>query len=437
MLLGYARVSTADQNPNPSDRPATARRSNRRHPCRSRLRRRGFAAPPRSCVEVVARRRPLVIMRLDRLGCSVHLMTRGSQLRECRVGYECSSKASTLPPGCIKIPTLLATMSLETHCRSCQPGDPAVDIACTGGTGDLLSPCDGSPPAGGERTRNCSPQLRLNGRYLHFGSRSGVLASETIRTDNTRPTYKLDFSTPILMQTRSNANRRFCVTDTTVHTTCQDAPNSAVDYVEDSFSRAQGNMHSLGFTASLWFLSWMFASWTVSFARRSWRGVGRRRGRVGGAVRRYRPSWWVRSRPRRWAAFEGSPAAWRARLVRGGGSPFRAGLAVHHRRRGGIPTARTPPPRSARLSIGRCQPLVNALAANHHGPIMCMGKGGVGKTTVAAAIAVALARRGHHVLLTTTDPAAHLADTLDGSIDGLEVSRIDPAEATAVSATGC
>jgi arsenite-transporting ATPase len=57
---------------------------------------------------------------------------------------------------------------------------------------------------------------------------------------------------------------------------------------------------------------------------------------------------------------------------------------------------------------------------------MCMGKGGVGKTTVAAAIAVALAKRGHVVHLTTTDPAAHLTETLHGSIPGLTVSRIDP-----------
>ena len=45
---------------------------------------------------------------------------------------------------------------------------------------------------------------------------------------------------------------------------------------------------------------------------------------------------------------------------------------------------------------------------------MCMGKGGVGKTTIAAAIAVALAHRGHQVHLTTTDPAGHL----DGHPDG-------------------
>ncbi|MFD9669768.1 arsenical pump-driving ATPase [Rhodococcus sp. NPDC059968] len=75
--------------------------------------------------------------------------------------------------------------------------------------------------------------------------------------------------------------------------------------------------------------------------------------------------------------------------------------------------------------------LVDELAEADHGLIMCMGKGGVGKTTLAAAIAVALARRGHQVHLTTTDPAAHLTDTLDGNLEGLQVSRIDPAVATA------
>jgi arsenite-transporting ATPase len=57
---------------------------------------------------------------------------------------------------------------------------------------------------------------------------------------------------------------------------------------------------------------------------------------------------------------------------------------------------------------------------------MTMGKGGVGKTTIAAAVAVALARRGHQVHLSTSDPAAHLSYTLDGSLDNLTVSRIDP-----------
>ena len=58
---------------------------------------------------------------------------------------------------------------------------------------------------------------------------------------------------------------------------------------------------------------------------------------------------------------------------------------------------------------------------------MTMGKGGVGKTTVAAAIAVALADRGHEVTLSTTDPAAHLSDVLAGQPHTrLRVERIDP-----------
>jgi len=70
--------------------------------------------------------------------------------------------------------------------------------------------------------------------------------------------------------------------------------------------------------------------------------------------------------------------------------------------------------------------LLEDIAEQGHGLIMLMGKGGVGKTTLAAAIAVALAERGLPVHLTTSDPAAHLADTLDGSIEHLAVSRIDP-----------
>ncbi len=70
--------------------------------------------------------------------------------------------------------------------------------------------------------------------------------------------------------------------------------------------------------------------------------------------------------------------------------------------------------------------LVDAIAETGHGLIMMMGKGGVGKTTLAAAVAVVLAERGLPVHLTTSDPAAHLADTLAGSLDNLEVSRIDP-----------
>jgi arsenite-transporting ATPase len=76
--------------------------------------------------------------------------------------------------------------------------------------------------------------------------------------------------------------------------------------------------------------------------------------------------------------------------------------------------------------------LIDQIAAGDKGLIMCMGKGGVGKTTVAAAIAVALAQRGHPVHLTTIDPAGHLTDTLNGTLEHLTVSSIDPVEATRV-----
>jgi arsenite-transporting ATPase len=70
--------------------------------------------------------------------------------------------------------------------------------------------------------------------------------------------------------------------------------------------------------------------------------------------------------------------------------------------------------------------LADELAAAGHGLIMVMGKGGVGKTTVAAALALGLIQRGNTVHLSTTDPAAHLAATLNGAVPGLDLSRIDP-----------
>ncbi|SEJ04798.1 arsenite efflux ATP-binding protein ArsA [Azotobacter beijerinckii] len=74
--------------------------------------------------------------------------------------------------------------------------------------------------------------------------------------------------------------------------------------------------------------------------------------------------------------------------------------------------------------------LVDEIAADGHGLVMLMGKGGVGKTTLAAAVAVELAHRGLPVHLTTSDPAGHLGETLNGSLDNLSVSRIDPQAAT-------
>lgn len=81
---------------------------------------------------------------------------------------------------------------------------------------------------------------------------------------------------------------------------------------------------------------------------------------------------------------------------------------------------------------GDLDSLISGIEADGSGVAMTMGKGGVGKTTLAAAIAVTLAGRGHKVHLSTTDPAAHVADALGGKVaDNLEVGRIDPEAETA------
>ncbi|WP_017233481.1 arsenical pump-driving ATPase [Pandoraea sp. B-6] len=95
-----------------------------------------------------------------------------------------------------------------------------------------------------------------------------------------------------------------------------------------------------------------------------------------------------------------------------------------HPERVRMPTERRMPETALPPGLGR---LVDELANTGHGVIMTMGKGGVGKTTVAAAIAVALAGRGHDVILSTTDPASHVAATVDGVVPRLSVTRIDPA----------
>lgn len=78
------------------------------------------------------------------------------------------------------------------------------------------------------------------------------------------------------------------------------------------------------------------------------------------------------------------------------------------------------------LDLPKLASLVDELSLTGKGLVMTMGKGGVGKTTVAASVAVSLAKRGYKVHLTTSDPAAHLSYTLDGSLPNLQVSRIDP-----------
>lgn len=71
--------------------------------------------------------------------------------------------------------------------------------------------------------------------------------------------------------------------------------------------------------------------------------------------------------------------------------------------------------------------LIDSLERDGRGAVMTLGKGGVGKTTMAARIAVALAARGHSVHLTTTDPAAHVAAAVGGELPtGLTVGRVDP-----------
>jgi arsenite-transporting ATPase len=84
------------------------------------------------------------------------------------------------------------------------------------------------------------------------------------------------------------------------------------------------------------------------------------------------------------------------------------------------PAAWVPPPHTG------LSDLADALSREGKGLIMVMGKGGVGKTTVAAALALGLVQRGHSVHLSTTDPAAHLTATLQGEVSGLQVDRIDP-----------
>lgn len=78
------------------------------------------------------------------------------------------------------------------------------------------------------------------------------------------------------------------------------------------------------------------------------------------------------------------------------------------------------------LDLPKLASLADELSQTGKGLVMTMGKGGVGKTTIAASVAVSLAKRGHKVHLTTSDPAAHLSYTLDGSLPTLQVSRIDP-----------
>lgn len=110
------------------------------------------------------------------------------------------------------------------------------------------------------------------------------------------------------------------------------------------------------------------------------------------------------------------------------------GLEAIRRLRPGIPAVVTSRGDETPVALPsetiRLEALVAELARVKVGVIMTMGKGGVGKTTVAARVATALAGTGAHVLLTTTDPAAHVEAATRHRPPTLTVARIDPAAET-------
>lgn len=78
-------------------------------------------------------------------------------------------------------------------------------------------------------------------------------------------------------------------------------------------------------------------------------------------------------------------------------------------------------------SIPKLKNVIEDLYNNNKKVIFTMGKGGVGKTTIAATIALGLSKKGKKVNLTTTDPAGHLKFVLDESY-GISLSNIDEKE---------
>jgi arsenite-transporting ATPase len=108
------------------------------------------------------------------------------------------------------------------------------------------------------------------------------------------------------------------------------------------------------------------------------------------------------------------------------------GLAALRRLGGADAPVPVPAPAFDRSRFETLAALVAGFATQGRGVIMTMGKGGVGKTTLAARIATQLAGLGLPVTLTTTDPAAHVQAAIGQAPAGLRLARIDPALAVAV-----
>jgi arsenite-transporting ATPase len=106
------------------------------------------------------------------------------------------------------------------------------------------------------------------------------------------------------------------------------------------------------------------------------------------------------------------------------------GIDALRRMTSGVAADPAEPPAGHALAGDSLEAVVDEIGRGGKGVIMTMGKGGVGKTTVAVRIATRLASGGARVHLTTTDPAAHVADAARERPGTLRVTRIDPVAET-------